>query len=127
MLQHRAVAHLPNVVEVSLIATRPGPREAHVAEPAGDFGQVLARDLGIRLPGHTVILQEPSQFGIIDDLATQQVDDRLADYANILGRIEGCGHASPFTERGVSRLPQWQYLIMRQNGTLEEPGGNSHR
>ena len=91
VLQHRAVADFEDVAEVRLVAAGPRLGERHVADSAGDLGQLLGRDLGVGLPADAMVGQEPVDDRVIHDLLADQVDGRLADDADVLARIESHG------------------------------------
>src|SRR2546425_12876758 len=91
--QNRSVPHLQDVVQVSLIPTRPGTSEAHVTDSAGNFRKLFARYFRVRLPADTVIVQKAVQLGVFYVPSAQEIDSRFADDSDILARIEH-GHSS---------------------------------
>src|SRR3954462_5512585 len=86
------MADVQYVLQVDLVAARPRLGEAHVADPAGDLGQVLTGNFGVRLPGDTMVGEEAVQNGVVHSLPTDQVHGRLAQYAYVAADISG-GHA----------------------------------
>src|SRR5579871_2108244 len=83
-----AVTDLQNVLQIRFVAAGTGFREAHITDAPRHFDQMLASDFGIRLPADAVIREIAIDNRIIDDLATDQINSRLTDNADILSRVE---------------------------------------
>ncbi len=92
VLQDRSVADLENVVQVGLVTAGPRLGEGHIAHAPGHLGQMLAGHLGIRLPGDAVVRQEAVKLRFGDGLPSHQIDGRLPNNADVLGRLKGRGH-----------------------------------
>src|SRR5262249_41681145 len=98
MLEHRAVADFHDVIEIGAIAARPGFSERHVADAAGDLGQIFAGDFGVGLPTDAVIGEETIDLGGVGNLPAEKIYGRLADDADRLG-IERHNRYSPIVGR----------------------------
>jgi hypothetical protein len=73
MLEDRAVAHLENVLDISVVSTRTGFCKAHVAHTASNLNKVLTGYFSIGLPSNTMIIQEAINFRIIGGLLAKQI------------------------------------------------------
>ena len=89
------MADLQNMVEVSLVAAGPRLGEGHITHAPGHFSQMLAGHLRVGLPGDAVVLKEAVQLGFRNRLPSHQIDSRLPNNADGLGRIKGRGHQNP--------------------------------
>src|SRR5437879_1042342 len=110
MLQDRSMSNLKDVVQVSRIAAGPRPSERHIANTPSYFRQMLACLFRVGLPADAMILQKAFQLGIVNGLAAQQVDSRLAEHANGLAGVERGGHgihSSSRSSKGLSPFSDW--------------------
>src|SRR5262249_23761627 len=102
VFQNRAVTDLEQVPDIGLVAAGARPGKRHVTNPARDFNQFFGGNLRIGLPGNAVVGQETIQLGVIDRLATKQIDRGLAKDAQLRCRVER-GHESPCRNLDASR------------------------
>src|SRR5215813_6712692 len=80
VLQLAAMTDLENMWHILRIAPGAGLGEAHVADAAGHFAELLPGDLGIGLPRGDVVVGEKSvQVGGIDRLPTDEVHAGVAN------------------------------------------------
>src|SRR5579884_1918513 len=88
MFKDGAVSNLKDVVQIRLVSARPRLGEAHVAETPRHLSQVFAGDFGVRLPAYSMIGEEAIHDCAVNCLATDEIDGRFVDDADIPGRIE---------------------------------------
>ena len=95
VLEHRAVADLEDMADVGLVAARARLLKRHVAHAPGRLDQLFAADLGVGRPVLTS-WSDRNAFKclLVDDLAAEQIDLRLADDVQCGFRFDA-GHDSP--------------------------------
>src|SRR5262249_16942570 len=78
VFKDRAVSHVEDVPQVSLVSPRPWSEETHVAKAPRHLGQVLRSYLRVRLPADAVVGQKAVERGVVHRLSADQVNGRLA-------------------------------------------------
>ena len=94
VLEHRAVADFDDVLHVGFVAAGTRLGEAHVAHPAGDFGELLGGDIGVGRPLLDAMVREEAVYLCrVGGLFADEINRGLADNRDALfEQLMAIGH-----------------------------------